>query len=252
MQRILDIDLDFFLDRILYCKDEPKGRPSSLCYTVDSTRKALHFARTQCLLAEKLPLPGAACIHHKEVFFQWQSLIRQNIIKTPFELIHVDAHADMGFGNTSCAYIAEELLAKPIQKRKAPLSGGSWAVNNCNFIAYALALGWIGKLTYVTHPEYIDDVQWVHMKDFSSHSGFVEMKRFPKNTMFRLKNSQQIKKIPFTPDPLIPMTITERSSFQLDQAADFLFVSQSPNYSPVTADSLYKKLCKFIKNQANE
>jgi hypothetical protein len=37
-------------------------------------------------------------------------MIEQKIIKVPFELVHIDAHADLGLGDYSYKYIMIELL----------------------------------------------------------------------------------------------------------------------------------------------
>ncbi len=247
MQTVLDIDLDFFLDRILYNSDEPKGRPDNRHYKVDTIESAFAFLHEQCGLPPKATFPGHCCIHHKEVFFKWKMMICDGILKVPFKVIHIDAHADMGFGNASCTYIAEHFLAKPPEQRKLPLSGGPWAVNNCNFLAYALASRWISHLTYVTHPQYEDDIQWVHMKDFSSTSGFVQMKLFKIGFTHRLSNPLDVKKLPFKAEPDIPLDVISRSQFRTNTLPDFVFISQSPNYSPPAADKLYAQLCKIVK-----
>jgi hypothetical protein len=246
MQCVLDIDLDFFLDRILYCADEPQSRPKAADFNVDSTESALSFLQDQCQLIKGFTRPGACCVQHKEVFFHWERMIKEGVLKTPFEVIHIDAHADMGFGNPSCLYIAEQYLAQPLKKRKVPLRGGPWALNNCNFLAYALAARWIGSLTYVTHPRYEDDVQWVHMKDFSTTSGFVEMKQFEPGVAQRLNDPMAIKTEPFRAEPAIPMTVVPRADFQLNRTPDFVFISQSPGYAPTTADPLYKAISDFV------
>ena len=245
MQRVLDIDLDFFLDRILYADDEPRGRPSDQDYQVDSTRVVLDYLRNHCGLTE--PLPGAACKHHCEVWFHWRRMLKSGELRAPFEVIHVDAHADMGLGNNSCLYIAEELLAQPVAKRRPPTGRENWHVSDCNFIAYALACRWIGKLTYVTHPNWQDDIQWLHMKDFSTTSGSVQMKRFEPGFTERLNDYLDVKRLPFEAEPDIPLTVVSRPDFQADMPPDFVFISQSPNYTPRTADVLFERIKAMVE-----
>lgn len=247
MQRVLDIDLDFFLDRILYADDEPRGRPDPNSFKPDPIEIALDFLRTRCLLSTETPTPGQVCRHHREVWFHWRRMLQRGELKAPFEVIHVDAHADMGLGNNSCLYIAEELLADPPGRRRVPTGRQSWELGDCNFIAYALATRWIGRLTYVTHPQWQDDIQWLHMKDFDTRSGFVQMKRFEPGFAERLEDFMDVKKLPFEAEPDIPMNVVARSEFQLDSPPDFLFISQSPNYTPPSADRLFEAMKRFVR-----
>jgi hypothetical protein len=247
VQRVLDIDLDFFLDRIMYCQDEPKGRAREREFKVDDTEIALGFLRERCGLSAEEPLPGFACRQHKEVFFHWRRMLREGSLRAPFEVIHVDAHSDMGLGNNSCLYIAEDLLAQPVDKRRVPTSQDSWALGDCNFIAYALACRWIGKLTYVHHPDFVDDVQWMHMKDFSTKSGFVQMKRFEPGFTEGLQTFLDVKNIPFEAEPDIPFDVTPRSEFRCGGKPDYVFIAQSPNYTPPSADRLFERMKEFIR-----
>lgn len=247
MQLVLDIDLDFFLDRILYAKEEPGSRPDAEEYLVDDVSEAMAFLRERCGLSESKPVPGFVCTRHKDVWFHWRRMLRSGVLEEPFEVVHVDAHADMGLGNNSCLYIAEELLAEPVGRRRPPIKGGEWAVGDCNFIAYALACRWIGKLTYVTHPKWEDDVQWMHMKDFSTTSGFVQMKRFEPGFTERLDHFLDVKNLPFEAEPEIPMNVVSRAGFSIERQPDFVFISQSPNYTPATADALFEAMKQFVE-----
>lgn len=246
MQRVLDIDLDFFLDRIFNSDREPRGRLDPRAYRVDPTEVALSWLSDQCAVSLDRPTPGSAHEHHVDVWFEWRRMIRNGTLRTPFEVIHVDAHADMGLGNNSCLYIAEELLAQPVDRRRVPVGRDTWCVRDNNFIAYALACRWIGRLTYVTHPDCQDDVQWLHMKDFDTRSGFVQMKQFQPGFAEGLDHFLDVKKLPFKPEPEIPMDMIGRADYRADRAPDFIFVSRSPNYTPATADPLFEALGRLV------
>jgi len=246
VQRVLDIDLDFFLNRIFNSDHEPRGRLNARDYAPDSIETARSYLHDHCGVPRETTTPGFACEHHVDVWFHWRRLIRAGILRTPFEVIHVDAHADMGLGNNSCLYIAEELLAEPVTKRRPPIGKDTWCVRDNNFIAYALACRWIGRLTYVTHPDCQDDVQWLHMKDFDTKSGFVQMKRFAPGFAERLDHFLDVKKLPFEAEPEIPMNVVTRDDFRSDDPPDFIFLARSPNYTPPTADPLFEALSTLI------
>ena len=54
---------------------------------------------------------------HNEALHYWKKLIDQNKLCTPFEVIHIDSHADLGLGYTSWKYITHELLGYPVKER---------------------------------------------------------------------------------------------------------------------------------------
>lgn len=246
MQRVLDIDLDFFLDRIFNSDFEPRGRLGANDYQVDETDVALAYLHDRCGVPDGTPTPGCVCERHKDVFFHWRRMIRAGVLRVPFEVVHVDAHADMGLGNNSCLYIAEELLAQPVEKRRPPTGRDTWCVRDNNFIAYALACRWIGRFTYVAHPDCQDDVQWLHMKDFDTRSGFVQMKRYEPGFAERLEHFLDVKKLPFEAEPEIPMEVVARDDYRTDIPPDFIFLARSPNYTPPTADPLFERLKELV------
>ena len=47
---------------------------------------------------------------HNEALFFWQELITKEILETPFEVVHIDSHADLGLGYLSWTYILDDLL----------------------------------------------------------------------------------------------------------------------------------------------
>ena len=97
MQRILDLDLDFFQHNVEYLKNLDGERLDSAHYPPWQHDEAVSFLERQCGLSRDDPLPGASVEHHGEVFFVWRELIASGVLSTPFEIVHVDAHADLGW-----------------------------------------------------------------------------------------------------------------------------------------------------------
>ena len=54
--------------------------------------------------------------HNKALFF-WQELIENKSLETPFEVVHVDSHADLGLGYLSWTHILDYLLQYPVGER---------------------------------------------------------------------------------------------------------------------------------------
>lgn len=72
--------------------------------------KVKDFLTKQCGLIEGQRLPGAIVTFHHEMFGRWGQLIATERMTVPFQVIHVDSHADMGMGDASAGYIMGELL----------------------------------------------------------------------------------------------------------------------------------------------
>jgi hypothetical protein len=101
--------------------------------------------------------------HHNEIFYHWGEAIDAGQMTTPLEVVHVDAHADLGLGDASYAYLMGELAFEPFQKRyeilraRRPSSRNemldldSYALTDGNWLMFALACGWLSNLTYVTN-----------------------------------------------------------------------------------------------------
>src|SRR4051812_38877731 len=97
MQRVLDLDLDFFIDGPpAHWKRYDGGRLDSDDNPPWPLDRAIEFLAHRCNLNSKLP--GFVVEHHGELFARWRDAINAGILRPPFELIHVDAHADLGLG----------------------------------------------------------------------------------------------------------------------------------------------------------
>ncbi len=70
---------------------------------------------------------------------------------TPFDVVHVDAHADLGlgFGDLGWFHLAADLLHRTREERAVENPPG---LTEGNYLLYAVACGWIESLTYVAHP----------------------------------------------------------------------------------------------------
>ena len=63
-------------------------------------------------------IKGRIVTGHNEVLFFWQELITKESLETPFEVVHIDSHADLGLGYLSWTYILDEekfIWDKPVE-----------------------------------------------------------------------------------------------------------------------------------------
>ena len=141
----------------LHCR--PPGRHQPLARRDQRQPKALHLDRrsrqnhrrrqtrassvrfdpleNQCGLSRERPIPGRFVTHHDGAFDYWGDLADEGTIG--IDLVHVDAHSDLGLGDASWVYIMEVLLRLPVKERRDPLRGGIKGLSLENYIAFAVA-----------------------------------------------------------------------------------------------------------------
>jgi hypothetical protein len=149
MDTILDLDLDFFEWPPFRRKVDQPRLPESECRHLASPGDVRTFIEDRCHLSVQVPILGHEAEHHVDAFNVWGQWLDENKLSAPFDVVHVDAHSDLGSGlNRSCTYIETELLALPIADRRRPVFGEGH-LNSGNYLLGAVANGWIAHLTYV-------------------------------------------------------------------------------------------------------
>src|SRR5690606_26652283 len=100
VHRILDVDLDFFVQPVANFRNlDDLSRLSDDEYDVWPLDDVSAFLTERCGLSG--PLPGWAIERHGDAFRLWQQAVKAGSIETPFSVTHVDAHADLGLGESN-------------------------------------------------------------------------------------------------------------------------------------------------------
>lgn len=266
--KILDIDLDYFMTSIASFVDENSEERLDEDYYGESVweeEQVRKFLENNLKLSKENKRNGRIVKGHNESLFFWKELISKNMLTIPFEVIHVDSHADLGLGYP-CAlkYISNQLLSYPVQDRpkhnRYITRKGTIAQEGIgDYLLWAVAYQWISKIIYCGNPNEIpNDYDLYTLKNFSEKDIF----HLPvKNTIQLLYNknelplpnlsegTRQIKeyisqcdKEPEVPFIIIP-TINDVS---FDGNYDFVVIAQSPNYTPASADYILDLLKEYI------
>lgn len=245
-QRILDLDLDLFLSDIAHWQqgdsrlDEEEYRPWP-------KERLILFLEQQCLLSTVNRAPGKIITHHDEAFYYWREEITAGRIRNPFEVVHADAHADMGLGDAAYVYIMGELLHKPVIERSDPKRGNSYGILPGNYLAFAIACQWISRLTYVHHERGGNDLIHLHFKDFSRNSGIIELKRCERG----FENNKDVNDLEYEDiiecEPEIPFEMVSVAEYQAEKPFDLVILSLSPEYTPATSDALVDLIRSYIE-----
>src|ERR1017187_8280837 len=98
MTRVLDLDLDFFVHGVAFMRAKDDDRLPEDEYQPWSLDESVHFLTEQCLLTDKLP--GFVVENHDDLFDLWRNAVSGGAFESPFHVTHVDAHADLGMGDS--------------------------------------------------------------------------------------------------------------------------------------------------------
>ena len=158
--RVLDLDMDYFMDKIAhYVKDETQERLSEDEYgtSVWSEAQVRYFIETNLGMSKVKPKYGRIIKGHNEALVFWSELIKNHKLSIPFEVDHIDSHADLGLGDSSLSYINKTLLKWPVSERPfhcehVNLSGRKVKEGIGNYLLFAIAYRWVSKLSYYSNP----------------------------------------------------------------------------------------------------
>ena len=131
--------------------------------------------------------------------------------------------------------------------RRTPKRGSRFL--NCgNFIVFLAACGLIERVTFVSHPEWMDDYNCLYLEEFDPANQALQLKRYNKADVDQgLSQGKLLTKIPHQVEKPIPFQQIPRSEFISAKAPDFVTITRSPGYTPASADSLYDTISSIIK-----
>jgi hypothetical protein len=247
--RFLDIDLDFFLDGIAHCP-EPGRRLSGKDYTPWGTKRVREFLEKQCRLARGNRIPGRFVRDHDAAFDHWEALRRQTSRPFTLDVTHVDAHADLGFGDASWKHLMTDILHQPVANRVKAARGQN-RLSLASYLVYAAACRWLSSVEYV-HPDgKPNDLAWLHFQNFDPASGYLELKAYPTSDVDTcikhgdLKACMQ-KLTASAIEPLIPFVVRDGRSWVASDPFDRALLCHSPEFTPRAADALIGVFSEYI------
>lgn len=264
--KILDLDMDYFMKSVaVYVNESEQERLSEEDYgsSVWSEGEVRGFLENNLGLSKCNKVRGRIVAGHNESLFYWREQIEKDRLVPPFDVIHVDSHADLGLGYSSWKYILEELLKYPVEERykhsnHLDLQGHICMEGIGDYLLFAVAYRWISSITYCGNPNgECNDYLVGTLKDFNEEPIW---KQPVQNTIQLLYNpdmpfpdyddSEHVKhqfirgsrKEPEVPFLIIPSI--EDVHFNGD--FDFAVLAQSPNYTPASADFIMDIFREYI------
>ena len=249
MIKVLDIDLDFFLDNIMHMPQNDQ-RLSPRAFKPWTRTKVRAFLETQCGLSRSLKIPGRFIRNHDAAFDYWRELLANHPTSFPIHVTHVDAHADLGLGDASWVHLMTSVLHKPVGERPNA-ERGAHKLSLGSYLAYAVACRWVGHIDYV-HPEGGGDdmAPWL-FRDFTAKSGVIEMRAFSPIDIKRGELSSGMKKhlmslTPVSIEPPVNFHSVQHNIWKAGHTFDYALLCQSPQYTPRTSDNLISVFTDYI------
>lgn len=238
VQRILDIDLDFFVTPVVHWPPNDERR-SAEDYSVWPVEEAIEFLRDKCGLTGRRP--GFLTENHSELFPRWREAIKTGLLDPPFHVTHLDAHADLGLGDSGYIYLMTSLLFDPPEERRYPKVGPA-GLNDGNYLLFTIACRWIHDLTYIYSGDGEDEL-FLAMKDFDPRSDHVQLSTMSREDIDKVLHRQVDRPSVSHSEPAVPYRTSHWEHFQADGPYDFVCLTRSPPYTPSTADPLYDAIC---------
>lgn len=237
MQRVLDLDLDFFVDGAAHWRESNADRLDAQEFPPWSLADTIDFLRTRRGLRH--PLPGVVIEHHSELFWKWRDAVEAGMLTSPFHVTHVDAHADLGLGDSGYVYLMTDLLYRPVPERTQPKTGAG-GLGDGNFLAYAAACRWIGELNYVHNDSGGGDLFPYYFEDFRGGGDELLFRAMPRSEVDKLLEFKE--PTPDSTEPAIPFRRMRWSDFRADGPFDAVCLTRSPGFTPKEADVIYDEI----------
>lgn len=247
--RFLDIDLDAFLNSVAYYRNGAE-RLDPDAFQPWAEVRLRDFLERQCGLSTANPIPGWFVDEHAGAFDVMRALLSD--ANRPLEVVHVDAHADLGMGDPSWVDLIRHVVL-PLAARREP-ERGDHALSLGSWLAYALAAEFISDLTYVHPARGGRDLTPIHFLNGDIGSRFIEMKAFTRPDLptdgVTLDYWHLVKLVPDVALAPVSFTMATLDEFAAVAPFDCGLLCHSPSYTPATADALIPIVSEYIHFQA--
>ena len=220
---------------------------------LSSAKEVRWFLEERCHLTATAPVLGQLLIEHEDAFRVWRRWLSEGKLTAPFEVAHVDAHADLGAGWNTTYVCVEKVIAMPLNMRSDPPFSAD-GVTSANYLSFALANRWISSLSYVFPTDPLPSnrlpsrVELPHewLND-SSPCGDPPVRDLPP-WCFQSGGADWWRK-PIQMgrrEPEIPFKLIKSGDFE---SAGFthMIVAQSPQYTPEAADPLLSTISQYFR-----
>lgn len=234
--KVLDLDLDFFLSDCCPLA-KPGERPSSDCAKPWDEAAVADYLETHLGLDRKHPVPGVITETHDGALAFWRSRMEKGLLKRPFSVVHVDAHADLGIGKPGPGIVLNGVLGvHPKTRDRFERYYANRQLDEANYLLFALAFRWIDSLTLVRDPFSRPDLPPFCER---ADDGFRPIRlRSYVSCLFEAQYGRE---------PEIPLSVFDDPfSYTADEPFSCMNLALSPRYAPEAADALIPLIARYM------
>ena len=228
-----------------------------------SENRVRRFFEQNLGLSKQRKLPGRVVVNHHESLFFWEELISEQKLLTPFEVIHVDSHADLGCGGyDSPNFLQSRLLTFPVETRRRirdyEFNGKIKGIDIGDYLLWGIAYRMFSKITYCSNPKGDNnDYCWRTLKDFHEEpiwdkpvSNYIQL-TFNKDMDLPKYDSTEDYKKKYLEGAILEPEVELRIIPTIEDVKyngdfDFVVLAQSPNYTPASADFIIDIFKEYI------
>lgn len=263
--KVLDLDMDYFMTAIAHTPFSCDERLDEEDYgdSVWSADEVRQFLEHNLGLSKQHRIPGRIVCGHNEALFFWEELISRGKLNDPFEVIHVDSHADLGLGDGSGDFLQSMFLSLPIDTRRKirdyEFCDDIKGISIGDYLLWAIAYRMVSSVTYCANPNGDkNDYLWDTLKDFHEEyiwdkpirntiqlkfNRLMDMPRYNSSDAYKKRYLDGAIKDPEVELLIIPTV--EDVKFAGD--FDYAVMAQSPNYTPASADFIMDIFREYIE-----
>ncbi len=244
--KVLDIDMDFFLDCITKDNHGEDRYPNNWC-NVWKKSEIIDYLENILNLSIDKKIKGRIITYHNESLDFWNDMINKQQLTVPFTVVHVDSHSDLSYTKKSQDFESnidgyrQILELKSYNDRYITIYGNgngvkdnhdNW-VDEGNYLIFAFAFKWIEQLIYYTNliePYEENDYDSEFIVDLKEKNGIYlkkwvrEKEYIPKITIIskKYKNDRVFSDYDFITFPISPKYTPKKADFIIDIIKDYI------------------------------
>ena len=232
----LDLDLDYFLDvpvnNRCHASDE-RVADYDCVKSVWSEERVRFFIENNLGLSKDNRVKGRIVKGHNESLFFWQDLIEDRRLTTPFSVVHIDSHADMGCGSMGLIFVLDELIFCPQNIRPRccsnfEVNGRFYDIDIGDYLLFAIAFGWIADITYCANPNnYPGDIPLQILRQKLPNYKF----EIPITTTVKLRPLELEQQNKVNEPEVLLRILPKIENVNYDGDFTYVVLAQSPNYT---------------------
>lgn len=253
--RVLDLDLDFFQEDVCIYRSDYGERVDSNYTTAWNKERFVNYLENKLGLKKETKIKGRIFSHHQEAFYFWRELILERFLEVPFDVVHIDAHADLGFGDGSFDYLTTEYMyldyeSKIYPERLVCKKYGKQQFSFSNYLIFAVACGWINSIDYILHYKNYKgiDLPRGHFKNYDIDTDLLQLKRYKQFEELGIGYYRKLEDIEIIDiGKEIEFKCYKDNKGYYDKNFDFISLSISPGYTVQEADELIEVLKDYIE-----